>query len=97
MRLQLRVYRAKPGELDAFVREWRELVVPLREHLGFRVHGAWRYEDGETFAWLLAYEGDGAFEEADARYYASPERRAFDPDPARHLAEVDTRFVEPIP
>ena len=96
MRLQLRVYRAKPGELNAFVSEWREHVAPLRRRFGFHVVEAWRGEDGESFVWLLGYDGETTFEEADARYYNSPERRALDPDPARHLAEASTRFVTPL-
>ena len=97
MRYQLRVYRAKPGKLDDFVREWRALVVPLRERFGFQVEAAWRGDDGETFAWLVGYKGAGSFEDADAAYYASEERRSFDPDPARHIAQVDVRNVRPLP
>src|ERR687896_534671 len=40
------------------------------------------------FMWLLVHPGGWeAFEEADARYFASPERKAFDPDPARLIEE----------
>ena len=35
MRFQLRVYRIEEGSLDEFVREWRELLLPLRRKLGF--------------------------------------------------------------
>lgn len=37
---QLRICRAKEGELDAFVREWNAGVLPLRRKFGFRVEGA---------------------------------------------------------
>jgi hypothetical protein len=33
---------------------------------------------------------------AVAAYYASPERAALDPDPARHLEEVRTDFVREV-
>ena len=78
---QLRIYRIKEGELDAWVDEWRTQVAPLRERLGFRVLGPW--VEGQTFVWLLGHDDD--FTAADTRYYASAERQAIDPDPARHI------------
>jgi antibiotic biosynthesis monooxygenase (ABM) superfamily enzyme len=94
MEYQLRMYRAKPGSLDAFVEEWERVVVPLRRAMGFEVTGAWRGQDGESFVWVVGFDGD--FAAADAAYYGSPERAALDPDPARHLAGVETRMLRPL-
>lgn len=82
---ELRVYTVRPGELDDWVTEWREHVLPLRQKLGFSVPAAWVVEGEDRFLWLLEYEGDD-YEAANAAYYDSPERKALDPDPARHLA-----------
>ncbi len=84
MEYELRIYEAKDGELDAFVAEWQEQVVPLRRAAGFDVVGGWRTDDGR-FVWILGFDGD--FSAADAAYYESPARRAVEPDPARHLAQ----------
>ena len=81
MEWQLRMYGAKPGALDAFVEEWREHVLPLRRARGFEVLGPWIAEDGQ-FVWLI---GAADVEAADAAYYASAERNAITPDPARHI------------
>jgi hypothetical protein len=89
-RWQLRMYRVVPGELEAFVREWREHVRPLRESLGFEVLGPWVGED-DRFVWIIGHE---ELEAADAAYYASPERAALDPDPARLLADVQTMVMD---
>jgi len=84
MATQLRDYRIRVGELDRFVDEWRTGVAPLRRANGFEITGAWTIPEEERFVWLLAHPGDwDAFAEADAAYYASPERAALDPDPAR--------------
>ena len=96
MEAQLRVYTVKPGELEDWLDEWREHVAPLRERLGFRVLGPWIDEEASVFVWLLEYEGEDGFSAADARYYSSDERRALDPDPARHLANVETRLLRRI-
>ena len=89
-RWELRMYRVKPGELDRWIDEWRATVKPLREAMGFDVLGPWVGED-DLFVWLVGHEG---FEEADAAYYASPERAAVDPDPARLLEHTQTFLLE---
>jgi len=84
------MYRVKTGELDRWVEEWRATVRPLRDAMGFEVLGPWIGED-DLFVWLIGHED---LEAADAAYYASPERAALDPDPARLLAEVQTFLLE---
>ena len=91
MELVLRIYTIRPGELDEWLAEWREHVVPLRRTAGFEVLGAWTTaesaDEPATFTWLLAYGGPD-LEAANAAYYDSPQRQALDPDPARHIAEA---------
>jgi len=87
MHLQLRVYEIESGRLQDFVEEWRDLIVPLRRKLGFEVTEAWASEEDDTFTWLLAYDGEH-FTTADAAYYASPVRKALQPDPARLIKRI---------
>jgi hypothetical protein len=94
--VQLRRYKVAPGQMETWVGEWRERVRPLREAHGFEVLGAWVVEGGDEFVWVIASDGSRTFEEADAAYYASPERAALDPDPARHLVEVRTDLVREV-
>ncbi len=97
MTSQLRMYKAKEGELDAFIDEWREQIVPIRRKFGFRVEGAWCIRSTSEFIWIISYDGAEGFEARDSAYYASPERMAVSPGPARHLAHTDTRLMEPVP
>ncbi len=90
MQWQLRIYRAKDGELEAFVQEWREHVLPLRSAKGFEVIGPW-VSDDDRFVWIVGHEN---LQEADEAYYASGERAAIEPDPARHLAETEHVSLE---
>jgi hypothetical protein len=94
MEWQLRIYTIKSGALDDFAREWRAHVAPLRRQMGFRVLGPW--VDGETFVWLLGYDGEDGFAAADERYYASPERTTLSPDPARHIAHAEHRSLRDL-
>jgi hypothetical protein len=92
---ELRVYTVRPGAMEAWVREWREHVYPLRLKLGFAVPAAWVVENDDRFVWLLEYDGDD-YESVNAAYYESPERRALDPDPARHLAATEHWPLRPV-
>jgi hypothetical protein len=94
MEWQLRIYTIAEGELADFVEEWRAHIAPLRRRLGFRVLGPW--VDGDTFIWLLGYDGEDGFAAADARYYASPERTSLSPDPARHIAHTEHRPLRDV-
>ena len=96
MKTALRLYRIRPGELDAFVAEWRAAIVPLRRRFGFTVDAAWASRETDTFVWLLRYVGSEDWETADAAYYDSPERAAFDPDPARLIADATELRLEPV-
>lgn len=95
MKIQLRIYTINRGALEAFAREWREHVLPLREQQGFRILGAWTVAETNQFVWIMAHDGPGDWDTADRGYYAAPERRALDPDPARHIARIEHHFVEP--
>ena len=91
---QLRVYQLVDGSMDAFLQEWREHIVPMREAFGFSVSGAWTIPQTNGFVWVISHDGD--FEEADRAYFASDKRTALDPDPARHIASTDARLMQPV-
>ena len=88
MELYLRIYEIRPGEMAAWLEEWRAHVLPLRRRFGFEVLGAWASDEASTFSWLLGYSGPEGIEAANAAYYASSERKLLDPDPARHILEA---------
>jgi hypothetical protein len=95
VKTQVRVYRIKPGKLEAFVREWRENVAPLRQRFGFEVLGAWASTEDDTLVWIIGHDGD--FASADRAYYASRERVALNPDPARNILEPRAFLARAVP
>jgi len=92
MEFQLREYTIEEGRLDDFVREWRGSVLPLRVAKGFGVLGPWVARAKSRFVWILGFDGDLAA--ANEAYYASPERAAIEPDPARLVAEARESRLE---
>ncbi len=96
MRTQIRIYTINRGQLHQFATEWREKIVPLRRQLGFTVPAAWLVEETGQFVWLLSHEDGENWGERDRAYYASPARRALDPDPARLIARAEEYFAMAI-
>jgi hypothetical protein len=92
MRFQLREYTIEDGRLDDFVREWRQLILPLRVSLGFGVFGPWVEREASLFFWVIGFDGD--IRAANDVYYASPERAAMDPDPVRLVVESRELLLE---
>lgn len=97
MTIQLRIYTINRGALHDFATEWQAKIRPLRMKLGFQVLGAWTVKATNQFVWLLSYDGPEDWETQDQVYYGSDERRAIQPDPARHIARVEHYFVESVP
>jgi NIPSNAP len=93
---ELRIYTVQPGKMQDWLGEWRARIRPLREKLGFQILGPWIVEKDNQFLWILRYTGRDSYETANAAYYKSPERKAFDPDPARHLAKTEYRLLTPV-
>ena len=96
MTFQLREYTVKPGEMAEWIEEWRSRVVPLRIKAGFEVLGAWTVDGTDQFVWIIGYGGPKSWQEAEAGYYGSPERKALQPDPARHLAQTSARLMTSV-
>jgi hypothetical protein len=93
---QLRIYTIQEGRLDEFVDAWTGGVAPLRRREGYRIDGAWVDREGNRFVWILSYEGPEDWNDKDEAYYALPERRTMEPDPARLIVTADKSFISPI-
>lgn len=94
---QLRDYQITDGEMDRFIEEWRDGILPIRQGLGFTVDAAWRVDAEHRFLWLLSFAGGwDAFAEADRAYHASPQRKALDPNPARLIEAQATSNLDEV-
>lgn len=96
MQEQLRIYTIKPGEMGNWIAEWRQSIAPLRRAQGFEVVDAWTVEGEDRFIWILRYDGPRSWKDADTAYYASPERKAMQPDPARHIAKAEQLMIRSV-
>jgi len=93
---QLRIYTLKHGELQDWISEWKSVIAPLRRQFGFEVVDAWTSDEPERFIWIIRYDGPKSWAEADADYYNSPDRKALDPDPARHIERSEILLMREV-
>ena len=97
MEIQLREYRIRDGQMDAWIAGWTDGVVPLRLEFGFEILGAWVDRQENRFVWLVGYSGADGFDAANERYYASPKRAALRPEPSELIEEARKVMVEAVP
>jgi hypothetical protein len=72
---QFRRYELEPEGFDEFVAWAIDVIIPLREKMGYRVE--WKYVDPvkSEFLWLVSAEATEAeFELMDQTWMSSPER-----------------------
>ena len=96
MPTQLHIYTINHGALEEFAAEWRNKIKPLRIKFGFHVDGGWMVPATNQFVWLLGYDNAENWEIQNQAFYHSAERRALNPDPARHIARVEQYFVDSV-
>lgn len=48
------------------------------------------------FVWVISYEGDETFEEANERYWDSPERKELGLDPKEYLVDRDVQVAAQV-
>ncbi len=92
----MRIYTINRGQMDEFVRAWREGVVPVRQKVGFTIQKAWIVRETNQFIWVLGYSGPDEWAAKDAEYFNSPERKNMHPDPAQYIARSEAFFLQPV-
>ena len=94
--VQLRLYTIDKGRLDDFVTAWHAGVYTLRRKLGYEIPFAAKIPATNQFIWLLTYDGAEPWDNKEAAYYASAERKLLSPDPAQWIARPEHLMVIPI-
>ena len=94
--VQIRTYTVLAGRLDEWVELWRTRIVPLRLEFGFQIPNSWVDRERNAHIWVISYDGEMSFAEANAAYWASPKRDALGVDPAEFLVGEQTCEVEPV-
>jgi hypothetical protein len=93
---QFRRYELEPEGFDEFVAWAIDVIIPLRENMGYRVE--WKYVDPvkSEFLWLVSAQATEAeFELMDQAWMSSPERAEAVLSMPRALIRANVSFVTP--
>ena len=93
MQHQLRIYQVKSERMVDWVSIWRSEVLPIRRRFGFSVIGPWIIRDENRFVWIVGHDN---FSEANAAFYASPERAALEPQIPEYLEKVEAWMLDSV-
>jgi hypothetical protein len=94
--VQLRLYTIDKGRLDDFARAWHAGVYPLRRQLGYQIPFAAKIPSTNQFIWLLSYDGPEPWDQKEAAYYGSAQRKQILPDPAQWIARPEQWMLTPV-
>lgn len=94
--VQIRIYSIRPERLEEWIEKFHARIVPLRRELGFEIQGSWVDREQSQHIWVIAYDGEAAFEDANAAYWASPKRAELDIDPDDFITTTETRTVDSV-
>ena len=94
--VQLRLYTIDKGKLDQFAAAWTSGVYPLRQKLGYKIPFAAKIPETNQFVWIVVHDGPEPWDEKEAAYYSSDERKRLSPDPAQWIARPEQFFVEAV-
>jgi len=93
---QLRIYQVTAGRMDEFLEIFPQ-VVEARRAVGFDVVGAWMVPEENRFVWIISTDAPGGVEELSKAYYASEQRRAIEPEPAKLFDGIETKIMKSVP
>ena len=93
MNSQLRIYDLKPGTMEEFAAQVDKEILPIRLDHGFRRSGPWMVEETNQYVWIVHYDGDETFEEAERRYYADPRHGERSFVPMDYIDRIDARML----
>ena len=92
MQAQIRIYTINKGELDSFIKHFKEETKPIHDKVGWPVVAAWVNRPQNEFIWVRTYE-DAADLEAKTKAFRK-EVEAAGITLGTNVAKMEVRDVE---
>lgn len=93
MLAQIRIYTINKGEMDAFLKHFKEEVMAVHERIGLPIVGTWVHRTQNEFIWIRTYK-DKADLEAKGEAFRG-EVAAAGIKLGVNVAKMEVREVEP--
>ena len=91
---QIRIYTINKGEMDAFLKHFKEEVMAVHERIGVPIVGAWVNRPQNEFIWVRSYK-DKADLEAKGKAFQA-EVAAAGIKLGANVAKMEVREVESV-
>jgi hypothetical protein len=90
---QIRIYTINRGEMDAFLKHFKDETLPLHERVGIPVVGTWVNRPQNEFVWVRTFADE---QDRDTKIKAFQEgARAAGIQLGGHVAKMEVRDAEP--
>jgi hypothetical protein len=90
---QIRIYTINKGEMDAFLKHFKEEIMPVHERIGLSIVGAWVNRPQNEFIWVRTFT-DPADREAKGKAFQA-EVAAKGIKLGGNVAKMEVRDAEP--
>src|SRR5262245_58470588 len=94
MFIELRQYRARPGQRDNWIRYFHQEVVPFQTAKGMKIRGPWIGEqDDDLFIWIREFEDEAERERLYEAVYESDEWKDRIAPPIRDMLDRERMVI----
>ena len=94
MLAQIRLYTINRGEMDDFLKDFQEVVIPLHERVGLPILGTWVNRSQNEFIWVRGFEDPEDRERKLKAFQESPGMADVRSRVANKIAKMEVREVE---
>ena len=67
---QIRIYTINKGEMDSFLKHFKDEVVPIHERIGVPIVGTWVNRSQNEFIWVRSYKDKADLEDKGKAFQA---------------------------
>ena len=92
---QLRIYTINKGQMDSWLKVFKEELVPLLKKHEIQIDGTWVDSERERFIWIRTFLDPADLERKEAAFYNSPEWKAKVDRVRGHLARREITVIHP--
>ena len=94
MLAQIRLYTINRGEMDDFLKNFQEVVIPLHQRVGLPILATWVNRSQNEFIWIRTFEDAEDRERKLKAFQESPEMAEVRSKVGVKIAKMEVREVE---
>ena len=89
---QIRIYTVNKGEMDNFLKHFKDEIAPIHERIGVRIVGTWVNRPQNEFIWVRSYKDKADMEAKGKAFQAEVAKSGI--KLGGNVAKMEVREVE---